>query len=76
MLLSAEKAMNTLDLISLIEDGITSTILMIDVEGGKGVRFFQAQNAFLLKLIQTNADEIRQLRPYIEYIPTKKNVYV
>ena len=41
---------------------------MTDSAGGKDVRIFQAQNAFLLKLIQTDADEIRKLRAYIEYL--------
>ena len=41
---------------------------MTDIAGGKDVRFFQAQNAFLLKLRQTDADEIRQLKAYIEHL--------
>ena len=46
---------------------------MTAVEGGKGIRFFQAKNAFL-KQMQTDAEEIGQLRAHI--VPTRKNLCV
>ena len=44
---------------------------MNNVEGGKGIHFFQAQNAIPLKQIQADAEEMRQLRSYIEFLQRK-----